>query len=317
MVDNTIRGLWMGVIAGVLALAVASDASAQAFAFGPDKCMECHRAEHGVWEETQHAKSFREVHRNDNAQAISEASGGGRNMRRNDVCGSCHYTETKDSADDRGRVSAAVVCESCHGAASEWLDIHNDYGGQNATAESESAEHKEERIRQAAELGMIWSHDLYGIASNCLTCHGATRESVAPDTMAAMIEAGHPAGSEFELVTYSQGSVRHRFYPPDVTVNAEMTPAELSRTFIIGHAAALVKVTNAQPATSPALQETRDKLTAAARSALEAIQGDFPEAGALLSDPTEGNARALVAAIADQDLSGAVGSMLPPADSYK
>ena len=42
-----------------------------------------------------------------------------------------------------------------------------------------------------------------------------------------------------------------------------------------------------------------------------------PEAGALLQNPSETNARALIAAINGKDLSGSVGGLLPPSDSYK
>ena len=317
MVDNGIRGLWMALAAAAFAATMAGTASAEPFAFGPDKCQECHRSEHQVWSDTKHNTSFRDVHRNDKAKAIAEASGGGDNMRRNEVCGSCHYTETQKDASAKPRVTDAVVCESCHGKASDWLAIHNDYGGPTATRDSETPEHKAQRIKQAADNGMIWSHALFDVASNCLNCHGATRASVEPDVMAKMIDAGHPPGSDFELVRYSQGSVRHRFYPPDVTSNAEMTPPELARTFITGHAAALVKIAGAKPATSPALMATRDKLTANAKAALEAIKGQVPEAAALIADPSEANGRKLIAAIADKDLSGAVGSMLPAKGTYK
>jgi hypothetical protein len=63
-----------------------------------------------------------------------------------------------------------------------------------------------------------------------------------------------------------------------------------------------------------AAQEAR---IGAAKAALEAIQGEVPEAGALMQDPSEANARALVAAIAGKDLSGSVGGLLPSSDSYK
>ena len=76
---------------------------------------------------------------------------------------------------------------------------------------------------------MIHSSMLFDIAENCASCHSLARKGVDPAVMAKMIDAGHPPGSTFELVQYSQGSVRHRFYPPDVTKNAEMSPAELSR----------------------------------------------------------------------------------------
>ncbi|MCH7793228.1 MAG: hypothetical protein IID31_13230, partial [Planctomycetes bacterium] len=52
-----------------------------------------------------------------------------------------------------------------------------------------------------------------------------------------------------------------------------------------------------------------------ASAALSAV--GVPEAAALVADPTEANARALVAAIAGKDLSGDVASLLPAAAAYK
>lgn len=317
MLKNAIRSLWLSLSAIAVTAAMGSTASAAPFAVGPEKCMECHRSEHQVWEGTKHSTSFRDVHRDPKVKAIATAAGGDDNMRRNETCVSCHYSETQKDANDRPRIAVSVSCESCHGPASDWITVHNDYGGPTAKRETETPDHKTERLKKAAAAGMVHPANLFDVASNCLTCHGATRPSVAPDTMAKMIDAGHPAGSEFELVKYSQGTVRHRFYPPNVTTNAEMTPPELARMFITGHAAALVKVTTAAPATNPKLKATRDTLAANARTALTAIQGQVPEAGALLSAPNEANARKLVDAIAGKDLSAAVASMLPAKNTYK
>ena len=58
------------------AVVVASAAlwSAPAFAapyfVGPQACQECHKAEFGVWENTKHAKSFRDLHRAPKANDI-------------------------------------------------------------------------------------------------------------------------------------------------------------------------------------------------------------------------------------------------------
>jgi len=48
-----------------------------------------------------------------------------------------------------------------------------------------------------------------------------------------------------------------------------------------------------------------------AKKAIGAAKGSVPAAGALLSSPTEANARKFVAALEGKDLSGAVGGMLP------
>ena len=165
---------------------------------------------------------------------------------------------------------------------------------------------------------MIWPSAAYEVALNCFGCHAMAQDGLSADTIVKMLDAGHPINPDYELVRYSQGSVRHRYYPPHMTTNAEMTTPELARLFITGHAASLVVSTRAlglsDHRTYVAAQEAR---IAAAKEALLAIQGSVPEAGQLLEEPNEANARSLVAAISEQDLSSLVSAMLPPSDSYK
>lgn len=246
------------------------------------------------------------------------AAGGDANMRRNDVCTTCHYTMTQTDASAKPAATAGPSCESCHGPSSDWLAIHNDFGGPSAKAETESPAHKAERIQKAIKAGMIRPDMHYEIAMNCLSCHEQARGSVAPATLAKMIDAGHPAGTNFELVQYSQGSMRHRFYPPDVTKNREMTPAELSRLFVVGQAAALVQAAEVSgKVNNQKYEDTLNKVQANAHAALDAIKGQVPEAAALLAEPTDANARKLVAAVAGKDLSAQVGSLQPAKNTYK
>lgn len=295
-----------------------TDAAAQPFYVGPQKCAECHRPEQVVWEKTKHATSFRDVHRKPEVKDIIAAAGGDANMRRNEVCTSCHFTMTKADAAARPNATVGPSCESCHGAASDWIAVHNDYGGPTAKRETEAPAHKAERLRKASAAGMIWPSQHFDVANNCLSCHGLNRPGVSPDVMAKMIDAGHPPGSTFELVRYSQGSIRHRFYPPNVNDNAEMTPVEAARLFVTGHAAALVQVSAASgKATNPKYVETLKKIDTDARAALDAVRGQVPEAAALLAQPTEANARKLVDALAGKDLVSALGSRLPAKGSYK
>ena len=62
-----------------------------------------------------------------------------------------------------------------------------------------------------------------------------------------------------------------------------MTEPEKARVFIVGHAAALVRETEAQGKVKNAkYEETLKKIDADARKALDAIKGQVPEAAALL-----------------------------------
>jgi hypothetical protein len=299
------------VVSAVVVVVVACaggilSAGAEPFFQGPGKCGDCHKPEVAVFNKTLHSKSYREIHRHKEVKPIIAAAGGSTNIRRNDVCTACHFTMVQASASAKPASGTGPSCESCHGPSSDWMPIHNAPGP------------KGPRLEKAAKAGFIGPDMLYDIATNCLSCHGAARPGVEPETLAKMFDAGHPAGTAFELVQHSQGSVRHRFYPPDTSKNKEMTPAELARTFVTGHAAALVmqasaagKVNNAKYAGTLKTIETN------ARKALDAIKGQVPEAAALLAQPTDANARKLVSAISGKDLTAQVGKLLPAKNTYK
>ncbi len=304
---------------GLLTLVANNDVLAEPEYQGPESCQKCHKVDLEVWEKTKHATSMKTVHKTKEAKAIMEALGEKR-MKRNDTCTMCHYTMVKSGS--RLKAVAGPSCESCHGASSEWKPIHNDYGkdaaGNALKREAEDPAHKAERIEASTKAGMVWPQQTFDVASNCLICHGLTNESIPADLLSKMMEADHPINPEFELVRYSMGSVRHRFYPPDITKNAEMTPAQLARFFIAGHAASIVAATKVvSKIAHPKYVAAQKARINAAKAALEAIQGSVPEAAALLQDPSEAKARALVAAIEGKDLSGSVGGLLPAKDSYK
>lgn len=283
---------------------------------GPKKCQECHRDEYGVWEKTKHAKSFKTVHKSKDAKKILKALGE-KSMKKSKVCTVCHYTMVSKKPGAKPRPKAGPSCESCHGASSDWLPIHNNYGGPNVKREDETPEHRAQRIEQAKAAGMIWSFMRYDLAKQCMACHGLARDGIDGDTLAKMLAAGHRLNTEFEFVRYSQGSVRHRFYPPNVTVNAEMDPPELARAFVQGQAAQLVSASAAigrsDDAKYKAAQEAR---VASAKAALSKVTS-VPEAAALIAEPSDANARALVDAIEDKDLTAEVGPLLPDPSTYK
>jgi hypothetical protein len=303
------------VLLAIVVFVVASagsifSAGAAPYFVGPGKCADCHKAETTVWKASDHSKQFREIHRKPSVKAIITAAGGDANMRRNPTCTQCHFTMIQDSPTGRADAKEGTSCESCHGPASDWMPNHN------AKAETPAA--KAARTQKSVEAGMVRPDSLYDIAENCLSCHMLAKKGVNPDTFAKMIEAGHLPGTDFELVKYSQGQVRHRFYPPDVTKNKESTPPELARMFITGHAAALVQAADAKGKVNNAkYNDTMKKVEDDARKALDAIKGQVPETNALLSAPTEENAKKVVEAIKGKDLTAQVGSMLPPKSAYK
>src|SRR5256885_8098752 len=81
-------------------------ASGEPFSQGPQKCLDCHTPEHSVWEQTKHAASFKDIHRKPEVKDIIAAAGGDANMRRNEVCTTCHFTMVQADAGARPNAAA-------------------------------------------------------------------------------------------------------------------------------------------------------------------------------------------------------------------
>lgn len=316
------RAFWPLVAAAILLATMAAHsrtASAQPYFQGPKTCQECHGDEFKVWEGTKHFTSLKTAHKSKKVKPkpIVKAVGGNKRMKKNKTCTLCHYTMVQKDAGAKAKARAGPSCESCHGASSDWFDIHNDYGGPAVKRDEEAPEHKAARRQNARDAGMVWSFMRYGIAKNCMSCHGLAREGIDGDVLSKMLAAGHPLNHEFELVRYSQGSVRHRFYPPNVTVNAELSQAGLAEVFVQGQVAKLVSAVSALSGSGDSeYKAAQEKRKADAETALAAVKS-VAEAAALVADPTEANAQALVDAIAGKDLSGEVGGLLPNPSTYK
>ncbi|MCZ6676340.1 MAG: multiheme c-type cytochrome [Candidatus Poribacteria bacterium] len=182
---------------------------------GPDICGICHKSEVVAWRETTHFKN-NELHRRPEAKQIASKLRI-RRIKRESLCQTCHFTTQAKGR--RPRAIAGVSCESCHGAAADWIHIHSDYGGGQATRETETAEHKKMRMGQTAKTGMIRPDQPYLIAENCYQCHTVPQEELVNKT-------GHPAGSAFELVAWLGGEVRHNFFMCDGKENRE-APGDL------------------------------------------------------------------------------------------
>src|SRR4051812_7961763 len=112
----------------------------------------------------------------------------------------CHYT-----VGPTRKAVAGVSCESCHGAARDWLNVHNKWGGGAKDREQETAAAHQERIVASRTAGMLRpSTDLYGVAANCFECHTVPMETLVN-------KGGHKAGtSGFELVK-RVNAIRHNF----------------------------------------------------------------------------------------------------------
>ena len=118
-------------------------------------------------------------------------------------CLTCHFTST--AVDGEAKPIAGITCESCHGAGKNWIDVHSDFGGKGVTAETEEPAHRTMRYETSVAEGLIRPARLYAVAQNCYTCHTVPNEKLVN-------VGGHPAGSKFELVKWSQGEIRHNVW---------------------------------------------------------------------------------------------------------
>ena len=243
----SVTGLMVVVLAsissGALADMAMTEAEEMAIAekiVGPtnndDNCESCHTLESEAWQFTHHFATFQTRHRSEEAREILTAMEE-RSMKRAPQCRQCHYTN-EVATNGRLRATFGVSCESCHGPARDWLAIHSKVGGDInssdlkwGTGRNEDTASREARLGMAQEMGMIHSRMTYDIAKNCFGCHTVPNEEIVN-------KGGHKSGSDFELVAWSQGEVRHNFVSsagaPDSPTN-DLSPIEqLRRLYVTG-----------------------------------------------------------------------------------
>lgn len=222
---------------------------------GHETCTKCHESEQRQWMLTPHYRTFDALHRTPEAKEIA-ARLGLRSIKRNDTCLQCHYTQKSEG--NRVRVISGVSCESCHGGSRDWVNLHSDYGGSTVTRESETPEHRQQRVSASIAAGMNNPANLYLIARQCLDCHTAPEERLVN-------VGGHTAGSpDFELVAWSQGIVRHNFVRSDGKTNEMSTPERLRVMYIVG---ALADLEYSLRATAKATEVAAYGQAAASRAA--------------------------------------------------
>ena len=189
---------------------------------GPDACGECHKETVKSWKESHHSSTFKDMPRSDEAREIADKMGIKRIKSESD-CLTCHFTLAEEEA--AVKPIAGISCESCHGAGSDWIDVHSDFGGKDAKAENESVAHKIKRYADSEAAGMIRPSNLYALAQNCYGCHTVPNEKLVN-------VGGHTAGSNFELVRWSQGEVRHNLWYTDDNTEASLERRRM--LYIIG-----------------------------------------------------------------------------------
>lgn len=225
-----------------------------------ERCGRCHTAEVSIWKKTPHFQTFDQLHRKPAAKEIA-ARMGITSIKRSGECIGCHYTPMQQ---DDGQVSlvSGVSCESCHGGAKNWINIHSDYGGPGIKREQETDAHRAQRIHTAIAYGMRNPRNPYLVARSCLNCHTVPNEKLVN-------VGGHAAGSKgFELVAWSQGSIKHNF----ISNNGVNQSSDVSRQRTLYIAGLVAELEFATRAVSKATTKERYGLESAERAAQAAIR---------------------------------------------
>lgn len=193
---------------------------------GSSRCEKCHANEVAIWKKTPHHTTFFTLHRTAQAGEIADRLGIA-DYKSDSNCIQCHYTMQQSGS--KLVALSGVSCESCHGASADWIDIHNDYGGPGATAAAESDAHRQDRLALSIAAGMRNPINAYLVARSCYRCHSV------PDERLVNV-GGHVAGTmDFELVSWSQGSLRHHFLAGNaIGNNPPASPQRLRILFVAG-----------------------------------------------------------------------------------
>ena len=215
---------WQGALAVALFMVAAPAAAANdpALVVGPTKCAECHKKEAAVWQQTHHFLTFETLPHSKDARTIASKMGVKR-LKADSLCLGCHFTVQQVNGKDDA--IAGISCKSCHSAGKNWIKEHSGFSGKK-----EGQETKDEiaaRWKQSEEAGMIRPKMTYRLAKNCFTCHLVPNEKLVN-------VGGHTAGSDFELVSWSQGEVRHNLWYNKGATNREDSIDRKRMLFIVG-----------------------------------------------------------------------------------
>lgn len=146
-----------------------------------------------------------------------------RRVKSDSLCLTCHFTVQR--RDDKLEAVAGISCESCHSAGRDWIKIHSSYSGKKA--ETETKAERAARWNLSDQKGMIRPGSLYRLAKNCYGCHVVPQEE--------LVNTGrHTAGSAFELVSWSQGEVRHNTWHSKGKDNVPASAARKRMLYLVG-----------------------------------------------------------------------------------
>ncbi len=176
---------------------------------GSEKCADCHEEEVKAWKLSAHFRSdsvHRDAKTREKAEEIAKKMGlaNANAMSTSPLCTECHFT--RQAVGGAVKTIGGVSCESCHGGAKDFYEVHG---------EKEKIPSREERQKRSKAAGMLYPHDTALVAENCFNCHIIRDEKLVN-------VGGHPARSEnFNLASWTSGEVRHNFYTADYTRSGE------------------------------------------------------------------------------------------------
>lgn len=189
---------------------------------GPNECAECHKTETRTWQKTHHFTTFREMQKSKEAKAIASKLGVKR-VKADSLCLGCHFTNK--TVKGKPKAIAGISCESCHSEGKDYYKVHSGFSakkeGQESPAEIAA------RWAKSEAGGMIRPKALYKLAKNCFSCHLVPNEKLVN-------VGGHAAGSNFELVAWSQGEVRHNTWYNKGKGNPGASTERKRMMFVVG-----------------------------------------------------------------------------------
>lgn len=189
---------------------------------GPNECAECHKNETAAWKNTHHFLTFRELPQSKEAKEIAKKLGI-RRLKSESLCLNCHFTTKIDGG--KPKAIAGISCESCHAPGKDWYKLHSGFSGKKEGQESQAE--IATRWEKSEAAGMIRPGMTYTLAKNCFSCH------LVPDEKLVNV-GGHAAGSKFELVSWSQGEVRHNSWYNKGKANPEASVERKRMLFVVG-----------------------------------------------------------------------------------
>jgi cytochrome c554/c'-like protein len=205
------------------AQAPTQSAATQKDIVGPTQCAKCHKLESEIWQHTHHFASFRSMPRLPKATEISQKMGIARVRDPDTICAKCHFTSGTENG--QLQVIAGISCESCHGPGKNYIEVH-------PAKKGESQAQVAERLKKAASAGMIQKDMIFKIAKNCYSCHIVPQEKLVN-------VGGHAAGSPFEMVSWTQGEIRHNTWYAEGKSNAPASKNIQRKMYVIGAAVEL------------------------------------------------------------------------------